>query len=495
MTKITTSVAEGTLPKKRSMSQRQISRVQSYNRKKRNLADCQFEALDLICKRRPESVISNRALTVKGGVAKLAYSFATRHTKRLLIHHGSALYMDSSWRNKAKCRAPLTFLTVKVEEAKHDISTWRMNPGAVLISSDATEETYTNFLLDTKKAIENEARIWSTEGGAPPEVAEILRNGWSPNVVMIDKCDAELAALRKVFPRCLVRLCQFHLVQALRRAYLKNEKELVLPVRESIMHAFIIIQRATSEQDLEKKLGDFFESMKALVSAKCFDALKNYFEVHWLCPAWRSTWTDFHLVDAGFHRSMGLNTNNFVESAFKTFDSVFLGGRANHRIDRLASIIICHFFPYYEFGVFDANGRTSQDTLETMGAGFKLFETKKEAFDVKESLILVPSAVKSDVYEVDISRGSCTCPRFATSGHLCKHYFAACDFLSDPSGSAKFSEGNPAPLAIFSPWIHSSGRPPRIKPLYQRSKELSFGKKRAGSRLDMLLRWARRSNP
>lgn len=79
------------------------------------------------------------------------------------------------------------------------------------------------------------------------------------------------------------------------------------------------------------------------------DAIIEYFRKNWLTEYWRGkharafscefTLLTFHVSDlwadsglpAGTSRDGILNTNNWIESAFRTFKLVFLGNRNNKR--------------------------------------------------------------------------------------------------------------------------------------------------------------------
>ena len=40
---------------------------------------------------------------------------------------------------------------------------------------------------------------------------------WEPTLIIVDKSDAEIVAIQRVFPRCFIMLCDFHVKQAWQR--------------------------------------------------------------------------------------------------------------------------------------------------------------------------------------------------------------------------------------------------------------------------------------
>ena len=119
-------------------------------------------------------------------------------------------------------------------------------------------------------------------------------------------------------------------------------------------------------------------------------------------PTYKLTWT-WHpfpesTTDIGLPqdqtRDEGWNTNNPIESAFRVFDLVFLNLLQNkrwdkirlsqwyhydshiffkHRIDRLGSILLMDFFPYYQHWPFNER-RWSKEYITLTRKGHDLWE-------------------------------------------------------------------------------------------------------------------------
>src|SRR5207253_8067528 len=76
-----------------------------------------------------------------------------------------------------------------------------------------------------------------------------------------------------------------------------------------------------------------------------YKSIKAYFMRNWFTESWLPTFMDYNLP-YGETRE-GRNTNNFVETAFKLFDGVFLKHTKNHRIDNCC-FAVEEFFQHYE---------------------------------------------------------------------------------------------------------------------------------------------------
>ncbi|KAE8238832.1 hypothetical protein A4X13_0g8360 [Tilletia indica] len=183
-----------------------------------------FVAVDIFVKNNWANVFGYQALKVNKkskrfsiGV-KSSWSFAN-----LIRHHGNAVFLDSSWRNKNENRAPLTFVAT-TNAAGHMVPC----ACAAYLSADATTSSFEHLLASLEEEVLKEAEKICEESINDPNLdpddilyvnaAKIQEQGtWHPAVVMIDKCRAELNALQSVWPETQVRLCQFHILQAICR--------------------------------------------------------------------------------------------------------------------------------------------------------------------------------------------------------------------------------------------------------------------------------------
>jgi hypothetical protein len=164
-----------------------------------------------------------------------------------------------------------------------------------------------------------------------------VENGWNPGCWMIDKSMAEKNAIRKgeneiflqllscnnpyilVFPNAIIRVCQFHIIQAIgrwaegdhkgraseqdRRSGKRGRKKKGLPTLSKsalteVLEAFRYAQRCrnTPDDPWPESQKTFEESLYRICQEHGdLDALKSitaYFKENWWCNEWRG-W-EFH---------------------------------------------------------------------------------------------------------------------------------------------------------------------------------------------------------
>ncbi|KAJ9110930.1 hypothetical protein QFC20_002696, partial [Naganishia adeliensis] len=302
--------------------------------------------------------------------------------------------LDSTWRHVNNNGHPLTFVTTTndAQRMTPDTSTLAdlLQAGKAEVEQRARE-----IIKQQKKGQEIEVNDFrtSTEMASLGENAARIvadSSGWTPGFGMIDKDTAERNALREVFGKDFcIRLCQFHLKQAMRRwqkqctikiAGPRKGGQQALPkeAMESLLRHVEVLQRCPRESDWEEYVSEFNRKVRKLVleryslgEAMCQRVL-SYFEDNWFDDRWRDMWVDYGLPD-GATRDGILNTNNFIERAFKTFKTVFLGGRKNRRIDRLILVLVNDFFPFY--ALWPPNdAKPSRVVLSTMKSGYEIWK-------------------------------------------------------------------------------------------------------------------------
>jgi hypothetical protein len=88
-----------------------------------------------------------------------------------------------------------------------------------------------------------------------------------------------------------VRLCQFYVVQALRRWDQESGPRLKLSEHEALLLIFRRLQRCAFEGDWAKAVIEFYRQIKDeflaghLDADRVFEELKAYFDWNWLCVA------------------------------------------------------------------------------------------------------------------------------------------------------------------------------------------------------------------
>ncbi|KAJ6488269.1 hypothetical protein C8R47DRAFT_1216070 [Mycena vitilis] len=265
---------------------------------------------------------------------------------------------DATYRHMNENRAPLTIM-ITLDEAG------RMVPGFAYLSSDTAIETQVNFLQKSKDLVEKMAedlvngRVPVADGlqSHAEELMKqahlVVKHGWEPAFFMIDN------SLTKppVFPRVIVRICQFHVMQAILRwerdgsAPGEQQARPTLDIRRKhqLLWAVRAVQRCRDPAQWQAHINQFRQRLDYITegSRTSSATLWNYFEANWFCDEWRDLWTDIGLP-AGATRDSMLSTNNWTERAFKTFNQVFLGNRNNKSIYRLVLILANEWFQYYQ---------------------------------------------------------------------------------------------------------------------------------------------------
>lgn len=318
---------------------------------------------------------------------------------------GGVRYFDSCWRNKNSAMAPLTF-DCSIHQDGYGV------PNYACITSDIKTSTLAKVLLefneslyleahrlkkilldnnidDSAKELENPIRL------TIKELNTIIDRRGQPYIIMIDKCRAEYNAIRNSCPLTIIRLCQFHIIQAIDRfdgdvKTMGDGKELKWRRsvnKDMIINNFREVQRATSMEHADVLIESFYDKLYDAFDKNSFpnesalhqtvECFYDYFEKNWFE---KSDW--FHslcFMDIGLPAEFDrykVNTNNVVESAFKTFDTIFLNNTKNKRIDHLASIICKFFFPFYELKIQAGNSKeyVNIELTERVEKGYQIYK-------------------------------------------------------------------------------------------------------------------------
>ncbi|KAK0519474.1 hypothetical protein OC834_007366, partial [Tilletia horrida] len=421
-----------------------------------------FVAVDLFAAANPDSVFAYQPLHITKKTKRFSIGIKTRWSLQNLIRHvDHPLYMDSSWRNKNENRAPLTFITT------HN-SALHMVPCAAYLSADATADAFAHLLRHLAEEVLAEATLLCeldidqqlalNEPTLLLNAHRIVGEGfWQPSSVMIDKCRAELNAILSVWPDMQIRVCQFHIMQAICRwdsesktvkskagpssgsnstgSSLALSKALGKEDKASVCFAFRTAQRCRHESDWPATQASFASDVRRYLKhrpAAAVDQVLTYFEVNWWTEPWRSRVTDIGL-GAGQTRD-NFNTNNTIERAFKTFDDIFLACRVNKRIDRLVHVLACDWLVFYE-RYSSEEPRLSSMVRDTMLEAHRLWEARAvspmnqagTSFSVLGLSINSDKGAEPKVYKISLAASHlrCTCLAWRQSGKLCSHMHAA----------------------------------------------------------------------
>ncbi|KAF8180937.1 hypothetical protein K438DRAFT_1976392 [Mycena galopus ATCC 62051] len=317
----------------------------------------------------------------------------------------------------------------------------------------------------------------------------IVSNGWQIAQVMIDKHYPSLLALKMFIQKynltLRIRICQFHVVRALLYwEWGDGRKGLaaVIPkaIKFHIIWLFRFVQRARTREEFDQLTPKFLAEVKKLfmdddelgdddeedeledddvaaamasqaskapnpkhrskgrrgkpktpeVRQAMFDAVSEYFETAWFIDAWIDHFTDIGLPP-NRGRDGTWNTNNWSESAFKTFDTVFLQSRQNKRIDRLGAIILNSFLPYYQYWR-PADRRPPQGVIEMQHEEYTLWDqgaVKELGHDRYGVDVMVNGhAVR---FEVTMNPMRCKCLDYGQTGKLCLHILVVQHLISN----------------------------------------------------------------
>jgi hypothetical protein len=224
------------------------------------------------------------------------------------------------------------------------------SPVAVMISQHGGAQQYYRLLKKVSQAIEDRAKeVIATRTTKKDkrllerilENAEVITEiedgemtGFLPPFVMIDGCDSERKAIDRMWPSIPKRVCQFHMMQAIRNysrtvfgvstaGHLKTDSALAA-VREA--------QRCPDEARWEEYWLKLKNDITVIAgdTGRAWRNFKPYLLKHWFSERWRHYCVDYGIESRAF-RDGAWSTNNYVESTFRTFDRVILCGRANKR--------------------------------------------------------------------------------------------------------------------------------------------------------------------
>jgi hypothetical protein len=264
---------------------------------------------------------------------------------------------------------------------------------------------------------------------------------WNPELLMVDKCDAEINAIKRVFPGCTIHLCDFHVKQAWQRWLNtgkhgvgdKGQKEDAYALLEDIAHA----ETLSKMRDAERALVAYME------------ATKNKPMQTW----WRNEWEPCKQMWVNAYRSAtftrGLRTNNHNESMNKYLKR-YLAERYDLKVGSMLRELYGDIVPNYEekHGKEQAKdlGRKRKTALPAVlrgdGPGAKLphlvtralLKSEKASKSLEASgwsKVSQPHPAGNEryifkgqndsTYIVDLTVGTCACPHFMSRRIPCKH--------------------------------------------------------------------------
>lgn len=290
----------------------------------------------------------------------------------------------------------------------------------------------------------------------------ILRNAcqytqFRPHSFMIDKSPTEIAAIRTVYgPAMSIRICYFHVTQALER-WLKLVKSNTPKSFHSHIHAaFALMVHCHDKIALQQHVAAFETYMDEnhLVT----------FKAYWL-KDWKACIDMWSLagLDEG-RRYFLIKTNNHTEAFYRLLKYMFLKQKRNRRVDSLIDMIINDVSQYYRMFLQQVavnriplpklNKQLSlrMERSRTIAPATKFF-TNSQTDHSFVSGFFQSSTANNDAnntqsYLTIVSYGGCFCSCPDTFAFMCKHCFR----LKDMSGKewSDFGLTNTSPRQKYS---------------------------------------------
>lgn len=379
-------------PPFRFPDQRSVENARSHSVQSRILLPDQVDSLLAAS---DDKIIKNYVNPTKGLIHVIVSGYSLQ-----CLRSARHFCIDASYRHKTS--AGFCMLTVVV---KNDSG--RLMPCAVSLTENERAETVVEVLETIKAAY-----------------LERFGEEYTPELAMIDKSASLRLAILTVFPRIRIRLCEFHITQALKRintemrADTSNQQRINLndSQKRAIIAAFQCVQRARDHASFSPLRVQFFVALRQIAPAH-YERLQTYFDRNWFSRDWLEAIWDGELIP-GLTRNE-LNTNNYAEACFRVFDQVFLRSLVNKRVDTLSTIIREKMFPYYEFVVFK-NRQVCKKLARRCQMGLRLWN------DVSHSTSAGVYHVGHHTYNFNTHQ--CTCRFYLQYGRTCEHFYA-CDYF------------------------------------------------------------------
>ncbi|KAK6988953.1 hypothetical protein R3P38DRAFT_3373654 [Favolaschia claudopus] len=259
-----------------------------------------------------------------------------------------------------------------------------------------------------------------------------------------------------------IRLCQFHVIFAILRFDFDDGSQglgfaIPVSIKAEILVLFRILQRCRSWDQWEATKRNFHEGLVDLlgdadrdelaakdaaertsVLSQGNDNVKQGSRPRGMPRARTKKAKQSEQVGAGspMFTDIGMppgqsrdgtwNTNNWAETAFKQFNTVFLDNKHNKRIDQLASVVLNHHLPYFRF--FPTPDRApSKAFVELHDKANRLWEAdavqrteSPDSFTVDRVINGVPTQ-----YTAILMPLSCNCETYLFTGKACVDIIAA----------------------------------------------------------------------
>ena len=161
---------------------------------------------------------------------------------------------------------------------------------------------------------------------------------FSPKAFCIDKDDAELGAVRSIFPDCTVILCHYHAmtiwIDEARAERHKLEKDEV-----------VVLMNYLRELSSCSSLDEFPSIVKKIHELS--PSFYTYFLKYFLNDRWADTFSEVNRTHLSLSVIRTCRSNMLVEVSFKTLKYIIFAGVQNRRLDELLYAIAFKLYPYF----------------------------------------------------------------------------------------------------------------------------------------------------
>jgi hypothetical protein len=216
-----------------------------------------------------------------------------------------------------------------------------------MVHTNAIGSAYYNFMKGFARTVQEHARKITDHEVSPVlefnsaqerasfyrACADIAEDGWVPAFGMIDAAEQEREAIAKAFCGIPIRMCQYHLIEAVRKQFFKFFGRITSENQDAhiALQALRELQRCPSPDRFDEYYRQFRLTVQDLDrSPSLWRKVDDYLMNGWFSWRWRASCMDYGLPSQ-VTRDGPWSTNNYIESAFNVFDRIFLDCRANKR--------------------------------------------------------------------------------------------------------------------------------------------------------------------
>ena len=238
-----------------------------------------------------------------------------------------------------------------------------------------------------------------------------------PKIIMTDDSDAERNAVRSSWPKAILLLCIFHLLQAFWRWLWSGDHRIWKDDRPTLYNLFKPLVFVNNDKDYEKK-------KKTLLRNKVCKKYKNLQShlTNSVLPR-KDEWSLAYRYENQL-TTHNVNTTNYAEVSFRLTKEGQFNRIKAYNFPDLLDIVLDDSIYYVNRCIDVGNNRTSQFQYQKsryFGKRTNIDTEKILEIDTDSNRYLVPSEdTIGKYYEVNMDLGLCECPQGMLKGP-CKH--------------------------------------------------------------------------